>query len=113
MTSLAPGMPPLPPRFLKLPLDHRGYPVPKFVWRKPDGGYLLRETAQTPKEDLSALQDIGRHRYVNTNNLWLDLQALRDVMSERAGVLAQVSELVRGFTEPIPLPYVTEVFTRT
>jgi ubiquinone/menaquinone biosynthesis C-methylase UbiE len=31
---------------------------------------------------------------------------------ERAGVLAQVSELVRGFTEPIPLPYVTEVFTR-
>ena len=32
---------------------------------------------------------------------------------ERAGVLAQVSELVRGFTEPIPLPYVTEVFTRT
>jgi SAM-dependent methyltransferase len=32
---------------------------------------------------------------------------------ERAGVLAQVSDLVRGFTEPIPLPYVTEVFTRT
>jgi SAM-dependent methyltransferase len=32
---------------------------------------------------------------------------------ERAGVLAQVSELVRGFTEPIPLPYVTEVHTRT
>jgi len=57
------------------------------IARKPDGGYLLRETAQTPKEDLSALQDIGRHRYVNTNNLWLDLQALRDVMSERGGVL--------------------------
>lgn len=32
---------------------------------------------------------------------------------ERAGVLAQVSDLVRGFTEPIPLPYVTEVHTRT
>ena len=32
---------------------------------------------------------------------------------ERAGVLAQVSELVRGFTEPIPLPYVTEVHTLT
>ncbi len=31
---------------------------------------------------------------------------------ERAGVLAQVSDLVRGFTEPIPLPYVTEVHTR-
>jgi hypothetical protein len=42
MTTLAPGMPPLPPRFLKLPLDHRGYPVPKFVWHKPDGTYDFR-----------------------------------------------------------------------
>ncbi|HET8755040.1 MAG TPA: UTP--glucose-1-phosphate uridylyltransferase [Solirubrobacteraceae bacterium] len=54
---------------------------------RPDGGYLLRETAQTPKEDLDALQDIGRHRYVNTNNLWVDLRALGDVMRARDGVL--------------------------
>jgi len=54
---------------------------------RPGGGYLLRETAQTPKEDLDALQDIGRHRYVNTNNLWIDLQALRDLLGEREGVL--------------------------
>jgi UTP--glucose-1-phosphate uridylyltransferase len=57
------------------------------IAQKSAGGYLLRETAQTPEEDLSALQDIGRHRYVNTNNLWIDLQALRDVMNERDGVL--------------------------
>ena len=38
---------------------------------------MLRETAQTPEEDLAALQDVGRHRYVNTNNLWVDLEALR------------------------------------
>jgi UTP--glucose-1-phosphate uridylyltransferase len=50
-------------------------------------GYLLRETAQTPKEDLDSLQDIGRHRYVNTNNLWIDLQVLGDTMRERDGVL--------------------------
>jgi UTP--glucose-1-phosphate uridylyltransferase len=49
--------------------------------------YLLRETAQTPDEDLGALQDISRHRYVNTNNLWLDLEALKRVMAERDGVL--------------------------
>ena len=42
MTTLAPGLPPLPPRFLKLPLNERGYPVPKFVWHKPDGGYDFR-----------------------------------------------------------------------
>jgi UTP--glucose-1-phosphate uridylyltransferase len=56
------------------------------IARRPGGGYLLRETAQTPKEDLDALQDIGRHRYVNTNNLWLDLDALARVMDERDGV---------------------------
>jgi UTP--glucose-1-phosphate uridylyltransferase len=49
--------------------------------------YVLRETAQTPEEDLKTLQDISRHRYVNTNNLWLDLRALGRVMEERDGVL--------------------------
>src|SRR4051794_29312997 len=49
--------------------------------------FLLRETAQTPDEDLDALQDIGRHKYVNTNNLWVDLRVLRELLSERSGVL--------------------------
>lgn len=31
MTTLAPNLPPLPARFKKLPVDHRGFPVPKFV----------------------------------------------------------------------------------
>ena len=44
------------------------------IAKRPEGGYLLRETAQTPEEDLDALQDISRHRYVNTNNLWVDLR---------------------------------------
>jgi UTP--glucose-1-phosphate uridylyltransferase len=55
--------------------------------RREDGRLLLRETAQTPDEDLEALQDLGRHRYANTNNLWLDLRALRDAMAGREGVL--------------------------
>jgi UTP--glucose-1-phosphate uridylyltransferase len=50
------------------------------------GGYVLRETAQTPEEDLAALQDISRHRYVNTNTLWIDLRALEDVLRARDGV---------------------------
>jgi UTP--glucose-1-phosphate uridylyltransferase len=57
------------------------------IARRRDGGYVLRETAQTPEEDLDALQDISRHRYVNTNNLWIDLEALQRVMAERDGVL--------------------------
>ena len=57
------------------------------IARRRDGGYVLRETAQTPEEDLDALQDISRHRYVNTNNLWVDLRALQALLDERDGVL--------------------------
>jgi UTP--glucose-1-phosphate uridylyltransferase len=55
--------------------------------RRDDGRLVLRETAQTPEEDLEALQDIARHRYVNTNNLWVNLRALDAAMRERDGVL--------------------------
>ena len=55
--------------------------------RRADGRLVLRETAQTPEEDLEALQDISRHRFVNTNNLWVDLRALGEAMHERDGVL--------------------------
>jgi UTP--glucose-1-phosphate uridylyltransferase len=43
----------------------------------------LRESAQCPAEDNTAFQDIGRHKYFNTNNLWLNLPALKQVMAER------------------------------
>jgi UTP--glucose-1-phosphate uridylyltransferase len=55
--------------------------------RRDDGRLILRETAQTPEEDLEKLQDVNRHPYVNTNNLWVDLEALRDTLAERDGVL--------------------------
>ena len=49
--------------------------------RKSDGGLVLREIAQTPEEDVDAFQDTARHRYFNTNTLWVDLHALRDVLA--------------------------------
>ena len=48
--------------------------------RRPDGGLLLREIAQCPAGDLPAFQDIDRHRYFNTNNLWLHLPTLRQTL---------------------------------
>jgi UTP--glucose-1-phosphate uridylyltransferase len=54
--------------------------------RRSDGGLVLRETAQTPDEDVDAFQDVERHRYFNTNSLWIDLHALREVLGE-AGVI--------------------------
>ncbi len=52
-----------------------------------DGRLILREIAQTADGDLDAFQDVDRHRYFNTNNVWLDLRALRDVLDASDGVL--------------------------
>src|SRR4051794_7637623 len=53
-----------------------------------DGGLVLRESAQTPKEDMDAFQDVSRHRFFNTNTLWVDLQALAKTLESRGGILA-------------------------
>jgi UTP--glucose-1-phosphate uridylyltransferase len=55
--------------------------------RRGDGGLLLREVAQTPDDDLDAFQDTSRHRYFNTNNLWINLRSLDALLRERDGVL--------------------------
>jgi UTP--glucose-1-phosphate uridylyltransferase len=54
--------------------------------RVSDGGLVLREIAQTPDEDVDAFQDTSKHKYFNTNTLWVDLQALRSVLGD-AGVI--------------------------
>ena len=48
---------------------------------------VLREIAQTPEADVDAFQDTSRHRFFNTNTLWIDLRALAAVLDERDGVL--------------------------
>jgi UTP--glucose-1-phosphate uridylyltransferase len=48
--------------------------------RRTAGGLVLREIAQTAEEDLDAFQDIRRHRFFNTNSVWLDLEALAAVI---------------------------------
>jgi UTP--glucose-1-phosphate uridylyltransferase len=52
-----------------------------------DGQLVLRESAQTADEDADAFADINRHRYFNTNNLWLDLRALASTLEQTNGVL--------------------------
>jgi UDP-N-acetylglucosamine pyrophosphorylase len=55
--------------------------------RKSDGRLLLREVAQCPDHDIDAFQDIDRHRYFNTNNLWLRLDRLKEQLAADSGVL--------------------------
>jgi UTP--glucose-1-phosphate uridylyltransferase len=68
--------------------------------RAGEDGLVLREIAQTPDEDLEAFQDITRHRYFNTNNLWLDLRALDAALRERDGVLALPMIVNRKTVDP-------------
>lgn len=51
--------------------------------QQPDGQLILRELAQCPPADMDTFQDISLHKYFNTNNLWLNLPALKRVMQNR------------------------------
>lgn len=55
--------------------------------RRADGRLVLRDTAQTPPEEMDFFTDTDRHPYFHTNNLWWDLAALRTTLAERGGVL--------------------------
>jgi UTP--glucose-1-phosphate uridylyltransferase len=68
--------------------------------RRSDGGLVLRETAQTPDEDREAFEDVSRHRYFNCNNIWVDLRALEQTLSERGGVLGLPMIVNRKTVDP-------------
>ncbi|MEP6527562.1 MAG: UTP--glucose-1-phosphate uridylyltransferase [Nocardioidaceae bacterium] len=55
--------------------------------RRSDGRLVVRESAQTRPEDEATFGDINRHRYFNTNSLWLDLHELSDELDACDGVL--------------------------
>lgn len=51
--------------------------------RRSDGHMILRELAQTPQDDVDAFMDSRRHQFFNTNNLWVDIVALKELMEVR------------------------------
>jgi UTP--glucose-1-phosphate uridylyltransferase len=53
----------------------------------PNGRLILRESAQCPEEDMETFQDVSRHRYFNTNNLWINLPALGQRLARDDNVL--------------------------
>jgi UTP--glucose-1-phosphate uridylyltransferase len=68
--------------------------------RADGGGLVLREIAQTPDEDVDSFQDVSRHRYFNTNTLWVNLRALSELMEERDGVLGLPMIVNRKTVDP-------------
>jgi UTP--glucose-1-phosphate uridylyltransferase len=68
--------------------------------RRRGGGLVLRETAQTPEEDMDAFQDTTRHRFFNCNTIWIDLRALSRTLEERGGVLGLPMIVNRKTVDP-------------
>jgi UTP--glucose-1-phosphate uridylyltransferase len=57
------------------PADRKGGHLARY-----QGRVVLRETAQVPGGDTS-FTDVGRWRWYNTNNIWIDLRALNDLQA--------------------------------
>ena len=68
----------------RTPSDRKGGHLAR---RRSDGRLALREVAQCPDGDLEAFQDIDRHRYFNTNSLWLRLSDLAAALADNEGAL--------------------------
>ncbi|MEY2441277.1 MAG: UTP--glucose-phosphate uridylyltransferase [bacterium] len=83
----------------RTPADRKGGHLARRAGGGGDG-LVLREVAQTPDADLDAFQDIDRHRFFNTNTLWVDLRALSAVLSERDGVLGLPMIVNRKTVDP-------------
>ncbi len=78
----------------RTPADRKGGHLAR---RRATGRLLLRESAQCPKGQEEQFQDIERHRYFNTNNLWIRLDHLRTELDRRGTSL--------------PLPLITNLKT--
>ena len=61
----------------KTPSDTKG----GHLARHRNGRLILREAAQCPKEEIAAFQDIQRYRFFNTNNIWVNLEFLKDLIA--------------------------------
>ena len=68
----------------RTPADRKGG---HLAVRKADGRLILRDTAQTPAEEMDYFTDEHRHPFFHTNNLWWDLEQLDAILKERQGVM--------------------------
>jgi len=67
---------------------------------KQTGQLLLRESAQCPDDEKAEFQDITRYRFFNTNNIWVDLSALQDVIKNTGSVPALSLMVNRKLMDP-------------
>lgn len=68
-----------------------------------DGRLILRETAQCPPEEVDEFQNINTYKYFNTNNLWIDLKALREEMGNNNGQIFLPIILNKKVVDDVPV----------
>ncbi|MDQ3098161.1 MAG: UTP--glucose-1-phosphate uridylyltransferase [bacterium] len=67
----------------RTPADKKG----GHLARHKDGHLVLREVAQCPEKDIDSFQDITKYKYFNSNNLWINLRALKTYLNDHNNVL--------------------------
>ncbi|MDR0489252.1 MAG: UTP--glucose-1-phosphate uridylyltransferase [Propionibacteriaceae bacterium] len=68
----------------RTPMDVKGGHI---AVRKADGRLILRESAQTPPDEMKYFTDAAIHPHAHCNTLWFDLVGLRAKLAETSGVL--------------------------
>jgi len=68
----------------RTPMDLKGGHI---AVRRSDSRLILRESAQTPKDEMRYFTDPAVHPYAHCNNLWFDLVALRATLESTGGNL--------------------------
>lgn len=58
--------------------DKKGGAIYKRIVRGKSESYQLLETAQVPPDHMQEFEGLGKFRTFSTNNLWIDLKALRE-----------------------------------
>jgi len=64
----------------RTPSDTKGGHIARFR----DGRLVLREVAQCPENELKAFGDITVYRFFNTNNIWINLTFLKQLLETRS-----------------------------
>ena len=64
----------------RTPSDTKGGHIARFR----DGRLVLREVAQCPESELKAFGDITVYRFFNTNNIWINLTFLKQLLETRS-----------------------------
>jgi UTP--glucose-1-phosphate uridylyltransferase len=62
----------------RTPSDVKGGHIARHI----NGRLILRESAQCPQDEMDAFEDIKRYRFFNTNNIWINLKSLKNLIKK-------------------------------